>query len=218
MSSKADICNLALLKIGVAPVDLDDEESPIAQALNTIYEPSRLKLLRLHNWHFASLTNQIEPLFDGHHIPNGTSRRHALFGPSRFIDDTRPPYTRRKFALPADFIRLIHIVYPYRIPYELEHNNLICNAYHVRIKYVADVHNPNLFDPLFLDCLAHLIGAQTAYLVSGAESKGQALKQEFEILLRDAKRIDSQDNGTRPFINADDLFFSRLDGGYIEGI
>ncbi len=120
------------------------------------------------------------------------------------------------FVLPHDCLKIDRIVYPHRIPYHLEQKFIVADTRHIRLRYVRDEQDPNNFDALFLDCLSHLIGAQIAYGVSGAESKGQALKQEFEMMLKDAKRIDSQENHNLPFINADDLYYARFTRGSVD--
>jgi hypothetical protein len=215
MFSTDDICNQALLKIGVAPTALDDPESDVARALNLMYEPNRLKLLRLHNWHFALKSAELAQLYSHHHDCSGTSPRLSFYGPGRYTAPLINP-GERYFALPHDCIKIDVITHPYRIPYEIEQKFIKARTHFMRLRYVRNIKDPNQFDALFTDCLSTLLGGQIAYMVSGAESKGQALKAEFMQLLMDAKRIDSQENHNAQFLNTDDLYFCRYTSGYLE--
>lgn len=65
MLTKIDICSMALLKLGEAPIQSLTDDSAAARLARTLYEPIADTLLAMHPWHFASRTIELVRNTDG---------------------------------------------------------------------------------------------------------------------------------------------------------
>ncbi len=54
MLTKIDLCSMALLKLGEAPIQSLTDDSAASQLARTLFNPVIDALLALHNWRFAS--------------------------------------------------------------------------------------------------------------------------------------------------------------------
>lgn len=61
MSSKIEICNLALGFLGEAPLADMDEQTPAAQFCKLYFRPALSELLREH-WNFATAREKLTPM------------------------------------------------------------------------------------------------------------------------------------------------------------
>lgn len=62
MSSKIEICNLALGFLGEAPIADMDAQTPAAQFCKLYFRPALSELLREHPWNFATAREKLTPL------------------------------------------------------------------------------------------------------------------------------------------------------------
>lgn len=181
VTSKTDICNLALdlLSAGVVS-NVDDPSNATEELLARHYDLCRRKVLRSHSWNFAI-------------------KRAVLAADS---SDPVFGYTYQ-FTLPADFVRLLHvcgtedqIVSPEL--YQVEGGKiLISDTYSdagtLNIKYIYDIKTVSYFDPLFINLLAHELAMVIAYKVTDSNTNVQRVEQLRRDASALARAIDGQE-------------------------
>lgn len=181
VTSKTDICNLALdlLSAGVV-TNIDDPSNATEELLARHYDLCRRKLLRQHSWNFAT-------------------KRAVLAA-----DATSPAFGySSQFTFPSDFLRLLHvcgtedqIVSPEL--YQVESGKvLISDTYSdtgaLNIKYIYDIKSVSSFDPLFINLLAHEIALVIAYKVTDSNTNVQRLEQIRRDASAFARAVDGQE-------------------------
>ena len=184
ITSKVDICNLALdlLRGGVVQ-NIDEPSSPTEVLLSKWYDLCRKKTLREHPWNFAIKRVILAPDADS-----------PAFGYDK------------KFPLPVDFLRLLtitssswhHETIISPTEYQVEnHNILISNNFgditKLQLKYIYDYEDVVFFDPLYVHFLAHDIALSIAFIVTESDTsvrRLELLRKEYGAL---ARAIDAQE-------------------------
>lgn len=197
MTSEVDVCNRALQKLGAKRIVSLTEDSPNARDCNAVYSTLRRSELRKNVWNFA--------------------RKRATLAP----DATAPAFGfSQQFTLPADFLRLTQnnkgdVAGTGRrtsfgqptVDYQIEGKKLLTNeGTVVRLLYVADISDPNLFDPLFVEALASKIAEELAEKITQSNTKRQLATQAYKDAVAEAKRANAIEN--QPVIPAEDTWVS----------
>lgn len=198
-TSEVEIVNSALIKLGEATISDLSEDRKAARKAKRQYPIVRAKLLRSYRWNFA--ITRSETL--------GPSSPGPKFG---FL---------YRFQLPVDCIRVLGIfsenepVENYTsatTPFKVEGRNIFCDEIAIKIFYIADVTNPDLFDPMFSEVLACALAVELGYDLSAGMSRIDQLKEE----LKDAKKEARGSNaieGTPEVIIASDWTDARYNRG-----
>jgi hypothetical protein len=211
--SATDICNLALIELGAAPISNPNDISVEAANVQAFYQPMLSRLLREHTWKFAIHRAHLQrhvSEFDCH-TQRGYGLRSDLIGPRFYVLEGDHPSPSR-FALPIDFIRLLKVLHPHEIHYDIEGRDLLAHTHHCEIQYVRSVDNANLFDSHFVDCLSLLISHKAAYAITGSSNRAAEQLAKYQDALQTAKRINGQER-TLPFVVSNKaLFASRYSG------
>ena len=159
MASVVEICNRALQKLGAARIVDITDNSKNARSCNTAYNPTRLKELRRHTWNFAikraSLPASVTPpLFD----------------------------YRFAYPLPTDFLRLLApdpISNREDIEWVIEGNTIVTNdSAPLQIRYVADITDPNLMDPLFREAVSADLAMELCEEITQSNEKKAAARAD----------------------------------------
>lgn len=169
--SEIQICNRALLHLGVQPITSFTDNNPVAAACGIVYEDSRDELLREHPWNFAMTRATLSP------------------------EVVTPPFGfSYQFNLPSDCIRVYRTYYPYII-YQIEGSKLLTNESSISILYIKQITDCNEFDPLFRKALSLKIAVELANPL-GRMDIGfiDRLNQLYLGQLANAKVVDSQEN------------------------
>jgi hypothetical protein len=177
-TAEADICNLALLRIGQRQtIDDLDEESEQAEACSVLYPLARDAVLEAARWPFAT----------------GRAELAALSGVTR----TNWQYV---YALPTDYLAARFIVVAglrapavdQRIPYALEYDSitkkqvLLTDLSPAELVYTARIENVALFSPLFVQALAWKLAADLCLALPVKPGVGVAMQQQYRIALSEA--------------------------------
>lgn len=184
MASRADIANLALLKLGSGTkVTSLTDNSPVAATLNRCYDIMRQAELRANYWAFALRRSTLPAL--------------AAIPPWGF---------RQQFALPADYLRLAQINDFYLVPALLDYTDADASAYAIetnsdgvlcvltdyqaplKIRYVRDVQDEGLFDALFVVSFATRLAFECCEQITNSNSKKQALREDYRDAVKAAVR------------------------------
>ena len=162
--SEVDVLNAALLKIGADTITGIDDGSVNAERCKILYPPLRRAHLRMHHWNFAE---------------RRATLAQALPAPE-FEFAFRYPLPPNALKLKeyngtqvdtSQFIEGFFIANRFKI----EGREVFTNDGEVRIVYVADIDDPNLWDPLFYQAMVHLLGADLADAIPHDPAKAKNL-------------------------------------------
>lgn len=168
MSSKIEICNLALDRLGEDVIVAITDTNPRAEALNRAYLPTLKEILRVHPWNFAMERATIT------------------------VDATAPDFLwASRFALPSNFVRLIKLNgteadSQLSDNFKIEGQWILTDATECKIEYVkfpegSDDFTEN-FDPLFQDAFVTLLASKIAPKI--VEDGADTLRSLKELYLR----------------------------------
>ena len=134
MASETDVCNSALIKLGVEPISSFDEDSKAARLCKEQYPKIRDEVLSSHLWNFAM-------------------KRETLA-----LLPTKPVFGFDfAFALPTDFLRVLHMNRKL-LRFKIENNKrLLTNLADVSIIYVARITDESMFPAYFKEALAYKV-------------------------------------------------------------
>lgn len=182
--NKTQIANLALSKAGGRRItDYDTSNTEEAFAVRACYDSVRQAELRTVAWKFAISRVAID------------------------ADATAPDFGRQyRYALPADFLKALPLDPTYAAA---RNDHLFEGAYiltdqpePIYLRYVYDVEDTTLFDPLFVQAFACRLAMEvTVELKQSSMDKSEAADQYLKFMA-DAKRTNAIEIG--PVENAED--------------
>ncbi len=177
--NEIEICNIALARIGVAPIESMDEASEAARACNQYYDFVRRNVLRKYPWTFAT-------------------RRVTLAQ----IDVTPPDY---KFAYryPSDALALRKMYNQnycglpeknqYKILSDTEGKTIYTDIEAANIEYTADIDDVSLFDDEFIEALGWKLAAEIAFMLTGHMEIAQNCVQAYNAYFTEAAADNAQE-------------------------
>lgn len=192
MTSKTEICNIALQKIGAGRIVdlLEEQQTGVKEAVecDLAYDHCRKILIRSHPWN--------------------CSTKRATLGPLAAAPDWE--YTTQ-YELPADCLRVFHVNVPRGQRWVIEGNQLLTDTSDsVSILYGFDLDDATKFDSLFIEALATRIAYQIAESITQSNSKRDQMLREYQDLtLLMAMKVDAQEAGPEQ-IDDDDWLLARL--------
>jgi hypothetical protein len=164
MTSKTELCNLALLKLGKARVqDIDTDPSQQATDLKLAYDFTLNQILDEAQWSFAV-------------------RRQAL----NKLTETPLYQWNYKFALPTnpEYIKLISIE---NDPlYSIEGKYILTNEDNIKITYIARITDPSEYTTGFKNAFVLLLASKICYNLTGSDSREKQLLSEYQDALYQA--------------------------------
>ena len=165
-----DVINLGLMMAGKDPVTNIDDTDTTSNRSRLVYHPLRDAILRDHFWNFAIA-------------------RMAL------NQNATPPTSGFAFGYKRDDLdlRVININEDLRIPWQIEGRDIVTNEVAVIAKYIQRVESPDLWDPLFLEMFATLLGSRYALMFSHDAKFSLELLQQYFLLKNDAQAVDGQE-------------------------
>ncbi len=197
MSSDVDICNQALVLIGDSPIAAFTDANDRAVVAKRFYESTRDATLRAHPWNFA--------------ITRKTLALEAAV--PEFGWD-------HQFALPTDplCLRILEVNEdaPGNIPFAIEGRKLLTDESSIKIKFIAQIKDPNLFDSLFVDAFSARLAAKFAIALTKQDDLVKTAWGLYQGMIQEAKTINGME-GTRPAIQANSLLNARM-GGLSESV
>lgn len=170
MASSTEICNSALIKLGVEPITSLSEDSKPASLCNRQYARLRDKRLVSHYWNFAMKRVEI-----------AASTSSPEFG----FD--------YKYQLPSDCLRVLHLNGKnYRFKVE-QGRYLHTNLASAKILYITQETDVSKYSPTFSELLAYDIAIDLCWALTGKRTHRKDLIDERAVLLADARSIDAQE-------------------------
>jgi len=170
VASQVQIANLALNIIGADPILAFTDDNERARAINLIYTDTRDAELRAHPWNFAI-------------------KRQAL------TKSTETPAFEfdNKYKLPSDHLRTLEFNYR-EDDYQQEGEYILTDADSAKLRYVARITNPVLFDPLFVQAFAARLAINLAEPVAADTEKVNNAFARYDRAIADARAVDAMEN------------------------
>ncbi|MDE4918348.1 hypothetical protein ACUXAV_000388 [Cupriavidus metallidurans] len=176
MASQVEICNRAVTKLGAARITSITENSKPARVMNALWDTVRKAELRRRIWKFATARTTLPAVSPAPAWGYNTACQ-----------------------LPSDFLRLVQVNDTFAVPgltdyrdqddsaYVLEGSQIltIYNA-PLKIRYIQDVTDAGLFDPLFVEVFASKLAYEAAEEITQSLSKKQQAGEDYKQALRDA--------------------------------
>lgn len=181
-STKTDICNLALGRIGSAQTTVTlittPGTDPTAIQCNLHYEQTRDALLRSHRWRFASARAELAAAAD----------------PDFEWDNA--------FNLPDDFLAMKAIYddseddHDYRNHYVIEGKLLLTDEDECSIRYIKQVTTVADFDPLFIEVLVLQLALKLVMPLAQDLKLYAEIKDDLKLLMPKVRALDRQETNT----------------------
>lgn len=187
MPSETDLLNDALGQIGATPVNAIDDGSVNANHCQRFYPALRDGLLRTADWNFASQRVELAqeataPVFEfaySYALPGDYLRVREYYGGSPSSGDGTD------LAL-LEARRLLK--------WKVEGKKILTNDGEVFIRYTARITNPDIWDPIFYQCVSAWLASKLANAITKDHKKATALLQQaVDILLPLAAAVDGQE-------------------------
>jgi hypothetical protein len=186
-----EIMNQALDLLEEEPILSMDDNRAAVRWMKRNYDPARKALIRMHPWNFAL--------------------RRALL----IVEANAPLFGwRYSYNLPNDCLRVLPLTSNGNptygsLDFQVEGRKLLTNAGSPRpIRYLADITDPRIFDPMFVDALATRLAWKAASFITGKMNYAQLCQQAHANALMQAQMIDSLE-GTPERPEADDWINGR---------
>lgn len=197
MASSTEICNSALIKLGVEPITSLSEDSKPAKLCNRQYARLRDKLLQSHFWNFAM-------------------KRETL----AVVSSATPPTFGFDYVyqLPTDCLRALHLQSKsYR--FKVERGRYLHTNYSgAKLLYISKEEDVSKYSPMFQELLAYDIAIDLCMALTQKRTLKADLITERRELLRDVRSIDGQE-GSMDSLIEDTWIVSRntgIDGEYYD--
>lgn len=182
MTSKVEICNLALSNIRAGSINNIDEQSLPAQVCALKYDIIRDMMLTEVPWGFAHkikglalLSTEIFNWVYAYQYPVDCFKINRLVGAQEQLLNADAGSVSR--ALESQLLPSIRKQVSYEI-FNFDGNKVIgSNESDLRIDYIANITDPNLFSNNFILAFSHLLAAEIAVPIVGVE-KGRQLRSD----------------------------------------
>jgi hypothetical protein len=181
MASVIQVANRALTKLGSARITSLSDDVKAARSISSCFEDLRDDELRAHRWQFAMKRTTLAALADAPAF--GYNYQYAL--PSDFLRidmvDDRFPAAIMDNYIDAEYLE-----------WTLEGNVILTDiAAPLKLRYIAQITDPTLWDENFREALASRIAMEIAEDLTQSESKKASAAKDYDRSIRQAIRINS---------------------------
>lgn len=185
MASEVEICNMALVPLGVDRISSLTEETHQAKVCNAIYSIIRDEELSNHTWSFATKRVQLAqttntPVFEFSY----------------------------EFQIPTDCLRILNIdatSYEYRV----EGDKVVSDYATPYIRYIYRVTDTTKFSQQFISLLTARLKYELSISLTDSKTLLSTLYNAYTIASARAKAIDSQSSGTPYSLTTQSFITSR---------
>lgn len=192
------IANQALGLIGTRSIVASfDEGSAESIQISIFYEPTRDEILRSHRWNFATQQITLTLLKDATVHPGTVAApwNYAYAYPSDclFFHTVLPPYVTSP-NLPIPTWMSPHQKFQVAGDKDANNNDIIVilsNQSAAIGAYTKRVTNPQLFDPMFADALAHALAGKLAMALKGDKAQAEGMFKMASVTIKDAMARDA---------------------------
>lgn len=184
--SEVEIANSALILVGAEPINtLSDTNSKEARLCNRLFADLRDRLLAHHPWNFAIKRAEL-----------AQTSTTPVFG----FDFS--------YQRPSDCLRILDSNLGDE-KWAEESDEILANFSNMKIKYIAKVTDVSKWSQGFEEAFAYKMALYLAPSLSRSSALTTSIKQDYLVILRDAKSQDAQASGVTQ-IEADEWLNSRF--------
>jgi len=165
--SQTAICNIALRELGASRITSITDGTPNADKCQDVYDPILDRELRRRKWNF--------------------SIKRVILAP-----DAATPVSDFdfQFTWPADCIRPLPSIFD--TDWVMEQRRILTSAGDtLELRYVAQVTDTNMFDPLFAYAFALAIAGALAEGVKQSTRKKESLQRDYKTAIAEAARANA---------------------------
>jgi hypothetical protein len=177
-----DVANTALALLGIPGISSLSDDNAKARAMSRSYDIQRRAELRAHLWSFA-MARTTTP-----------------------ASSTVPAFDfAAQYAFPTDALRIVQAGdwYPGEISvdysnatnadYRLEGRFILSNVVGapLKVRYVSDVTDPNLLDPLFVVAFAARLASATCLLLTESNVKKKDISDDYKMAITQAVQVNA---------------------------
>jgi hypothetical protein len=165
-----EIANRAITFLGAATITALDDDTKEGRAIKRLYEQTRDQLLRDHPWNFAIMRVSIA------------------------ANTTSPIYEYvNAFDWPADCLRVIEVETDEE--WAVEARQIVTDAAApLKIVYIHQVTDPNLFDSKFIEAYSLRLAADIAYDITASQTVAVRAENKFSQMMQQSRLIDAQES------------------------
>ena len=106
-------------------------------------------------------------------------------------------------------------MYDYTVPFSIEGRFLLTDNSTAKLKYIARITDPNVYDILLQQAIGIRLAAEIAEALTGRTELKQEMYQKYLLILSEARGVDSQEKGMPMVIEANDFINARFDTSYL---
>jgi hypothetical protein len=191
MTSKVDICNMALSDIRAGGINDIDEATPQARACRLKYDVVRDRLLTEIAWQFnrsirplAPVTTEIFNWTYAYQYPVDCLKINRLIGEYEELTSDSSGYVSRRLDDSLFSVNQHRQQIPYEV-FTFNGSKLIgTNEENLRIDFAMKVSDPNAFSNDFVLAFAHLLASEIAVPLVGGD-KGRQFRSDSLQLYRE---------------------------------
>ena len=182
MPSVVDICNEAMDLLGAATITALTENSKEARLCNRRFDTVRDAVLRAHSWNVAITRASL-----------AADSAAPAFGFSTQFTLPTDPYCLRVISFWNANVNNDIAAYDSNVMYKIEGRKILSNEGTCRIIYIGRIEDTEQYDSLLSSAIAHRLGAEIAYAITGSGTVAQTMQALYEQRLREAKSIDAME-------------------------
>lgn len=180
-ASSTDVCNSALVKIGVDTISALSDNTKQAKLCNARYQYIVDELLRSHPWNFAK-------------------KRVSLA-----LDPTAPAfYFTQRFRIPSDYVRLLFLDFNENDIWTLEGQYINCFVTNLNMLYIFKNYDTTQWDQLFEEAVAWRLAADISYALVQSATLSKQCWDAYKEVLAQARSMNAQERGSIQQVVADD--------------
>lgn len=185
MSSKVQICNLALIRLGVGTITSLSDNTDAANLCNILYDDIRDEVLSEGPWSVTVTRKEL----------NKTTNTPSFGYTYEFQLPTSPKCLK---------VLEINEEVPGTYDYRIEGDKLLANISTMRIKYIGQITDTGLYSPWLKRALVSRLAAELAYNLTGSSRVAELMMAKYERDLATGLSNDTQQG------SADDMPSSDL--------
>lgn len=176
MASVVSICNMALNLIGQGTITSLTENTKSARVCNAFYDSIRDSVLRDNDWNFANITEELS-LMSGETIPGWD---YIYIYPVKCL-------ALRKIVSKSDTDNELPHSFESALASVSKQRCIATNVNQAFAKYTYQVTDPNLFDPTFIEALAHRLASSLAKPLAGDAQLATGFSNSYKQIIESAK-------------------------------
>lgn len=182
--SDVNICNEALARCAITTfISSPSDATKQAQVCNVFYYNTREKMLKAHDWNFASARVALSDLGDP---------------PTNWI---------YKYAYPTDCVKVRNIIVEgdrmpaaaYRYPFQIAEDNgvkvILCDVENAEIEYTKRITDVSLYTTEFIDVFAWALAAEIMMPLTADYNRFKVAQQMLNTTMSIAKGMNSNEMG-----------------------